>query len=35
MARTKNWYHDKQNLALVTGFISTALTSINMILGLI
>lgn len=31
----KRWYHDKQTLALVTGFISTFLTSINLLLGVI
>ena len=35
MARVKKWYHNKQNLALVTGFISTALTSINIMMGVI
>ena len=31
----KRWYHDKQTLALITGFISTVLTSINLLLGII
>ena len=35
MTRAKKWYQDKQTVALVTGFVSTALTSINLILGFI
>ncbi len=31
--REKRWYTDKQNLALVLGFISTLLTIINTFLG--
>ncbi len=35
MTHVKKWYHNKQNLALVAGFLSTALTSINIIMGVI
>ena len=33
MTHEKKWYHDKQNIALVTGLISTILTSINIMMG--
>lgn len=35
MTKTKKWYQDKQTLALITGFISTVITSINLFIGLI
>lgn len=35
MTYAKKWYHDKQNLALVTGFVSTVLTTINIMIGVI
>ncbi len=35
MARTKKWYQDKQNITLLTGLVSTVLTSINIIMGFI
>ncbi len=35
MTHIKKWYYDKQNLALLTGFISAVLTSINIMMGVI